>query len=122
MNFNQKGQESTCTSNSETDVACDAKFHSPSSSSETEGNTEHLVKPKDMHTSKASHSYRLMRLKSENKKLKTLMICKRCNCCQVQTLTLPCCQIVCCEPCADAADDCPLCNVRILGTVRVFIS
>jgi len=149
MNFKHEGQESRLWSNAETyDVkshspnsssetegnfehfvksesnskTCNAKSHSSSSSSETEGNIEHVVKPEDLQTSKTSHSYRLRRLKTENKKLKTLMICKRCNCAQVQTLTLPCCHIVCCEPCANAADDCPLCNARILGTVRIFIS
>jgi hypothetical protein len=115
----QEGQDSSWSSNSETGAACYAKSQSPCSSSETEGNSEHVVKPQHIQT---SHSYRLKRLKSENKKLQNLMICKRCNCAQVQTLTLPCCHIVCCEPCADAVDNCPLCIARILGTVRIFMS
>ena len=117
----QEGQDSSWTSNSETDAMCDAKSHSASNAMELEGNTTHDVLTEEMHTSKASHSYKLMRLKSENENLKSLMICKRCNSAQVQMLTLPCCHVVCCESCADAADDCPLCNSRILGTVRIFM-
>jgi len=121
MDFMQEGQESSWMSNSETDDMCDEKSHSASNALEPVTNNDHDVLPEEMHTSKASNSYRLMRLKSENENLKTLMICKRCNSAQVQTLTLPCCHIVCCESCADAVDDCPLCNARILGTVRIFM-
>ena len=75
---------------------------------------EHIVKP--------SHSYRLMRLKTENEKLKSSLICKSCHSNRVETLTLPCAHIVCCEKCADAANNCPLCNERILGTARLYLA
>jgi len=77
---------------------------------------EHIVKPE------ASHSYRITRLKSENEKLKSSLICKCCHTVRVETLTLPCAHIVCCEKCADVATNCPLCNDRILGTVRIYMA
>ena len=77
---------------------------------------EHIVKPEPL------HSYRIMRLKTENEKLKSSLICKCCHFAQVETLTLPCAHIVCCEKCADAATNCPLCSERILGTVRIYMA
>lgn len=67
------------------------------------------------------HSYRVIRLKQENEKLRRALICRRCKNTRVQTLNLPCCHIVCCEACADILDNCPLCEERILGTARIFV-
>jgi hypothetical protein len=75
----------------------------------------------DWSTNAASHSYRLIRLRIENEKLKQCIICKCCNVKRVQTLNLPCRHIVSCEQCADKLDDCCLCNAKILGTVRIFM-
>jgi hypothetical protein len=66
-------------------------------------------------------SYRVIRLKEENEKLRRALICKHCNITRVQTLNLPCAHIVCCEACADLLDNCPLCNEKILGTARIFV-
>jgi Zinc finger, C3HC4 type (RING finger) len=68
-----------------------------------------------------SHSYRLIRLRMENEKLKNCLICKCCSDRKVQTLNLPCRHIVFCEQCADMMDVCIACNVKILGTVRIFM-
>ena len=67
------------------------------------------------------YSYDLIRLKTENEKFKSAMICKICNDRQVQTLTLPCAHVVCCEPCTEANDNCPLCDAKILGYVRIYM-
>lgn len=69
-----------------------------------------------------SRNYRLQRLKTENEKFKSSVICRNCNLNNVQILTLPCSHIVCCEKCADRLDNCPLCDDRILGTVRIYMA
>ena len=66
-------------------------------------------------------NYRLLHLKTENEKFKASVICRNCKSNSVQILTLPCSHIVCCEKCADILDNCPLCNDRILGTVRIYM-
>ena len=66
--------------------------------------------------------YRLECAKSENEKLKKMLICKNCETRAVETLNLPCKHIVCCENCADILDLCPLCSKRILGTVRIYMA
>ena len=66
-------------------------------------------------------NYRLLHLKTENEKFKASIICRNCKSNSVQILTLPCSHIVCCEKCADILDNCPLCNDRILGTVRIYM-
>lgn len=101
---------------------CTSDVNMLAESEPTDANVEHVVKPDNEHSSNASHSYRFMRLKSENEKLQNSLMCRRCHSTQVQTLTLPCCHIVCCEACADAIDDCPLCMTRILGTVKIFLA
>jgi Zinc finger, C3HC4 type (RING finger) len=75
----------------------------------------------DKHSSKASNSYRIQHLKTENEKLRAALMCRVCKILQVQTLNLPCCHIVCCEGCADACENCPLCQAKILGTARIFL-
>lgn len=69
-----------------------------------------------------SSSDHLLRLKVENERLRTSVTCVQCRSAQIQILMLPCCHIVCCETCAEALDDCPQCSVRILGTVKIFMS
>jgi len=90
--------------------------------SETDGNTEHVVKPRNAHSLEASSCYCLKRLKSENERLKSAVICRHCRLKQVETLNLPCCHIVCCESCSDILDFCVLCEQRILGTVRIYMA
>jgi len=68
-----------------------------------------------------SKTYRILRLKTENEKFKSSAICRNCKTNSVQILTLPCSHVVCCEKCADLLDNCPLCNDRILGTVRIYM-
>ena len=82
---------------------------------------EHIVKPHKPKISKAGASVRVERLKTDNEKMRSSLICRLCNSTRVQTLTLPCCHIVCCEACADSADVCPLCSDKILGTVRIYV-
>lgn len=99
-------------------------YNRESNASEMESNVcmdEHIIKPHTDQISLAQGSYRLERLKTENEKMRSSLICRLCNSTRVQTLTLPCCHIVCCESCADLADDCPLCSARILGTVRIYV-
>src|ERR1043165_4141387 len=71
---------------------------------------------------KNSKKYRILRLKTENEMFKTSAICRNCKLNSVQILTLPCSHVVCCEICADLLDNCPLCDDRILGTVRIYMS
>ena len=118
----QTSQETSWLRGCQMDVVGNEKCQCQYCAKETDGNAEHVVKPPNIQASKAMHSYRIMRLKSENEKLHASMICKRCNITKIQTLTLPCCHVVCCEACADAAENCPLCDERILGTVRIFIA
>src|ERR1043165_3943637 len=68
-----------------------------------------------------AQNYRISRLKTENEKFKASMICRNCDSKSVEILTLPCSHIVCCEKCADLLDNCPLCDERILGTVRIYM-
>ena len=61
-------------------------------------------------------------MKEENERLKSSMTCKKCRKEKVQTLYLPCRHLIACESCADHMDDCLLCNQKILGTVRIFLT
>jgi len=69
-----------------------------------------------------SRDYRLSRLKAENEKFKTSVICRKCKTNNVEILILPCTHVVTCEKCADILDNCPLCDERILGTVRIYMA
>jgi len=66
--------------------------------------------------------YRLSILKMETLKLRSSTICRNCKTRSVEILNLPCSHIVCCEPCADILDNCPLCGERILGTVKIYLA
>jgi hypothetical protein len=66
--------------------------------------------------------YRLSKLKMETLKLRSSTICRNCKTRSVEILNLPCSHIVCCEPCADILDNCPLCDDRILGTVKIYLA
>jgi len=61
-------------------------------------------------------------LKEENRRLKDTMLCKICMEKDICTLFLPCSHLVCCEDCAPALRDCPVCRTAIRGTVRTYIS
>ena len=75
--FKQEEQDTERMLNSETDdMSDDETTDSQSLMVEREGNAEHIVKLDDSHTSKTSHSYRLMRLKTENENLQILQIIK----------------------------------------------
>lgn len=78
------------------------------------GNDEHADDEK-------SAKYHVMRLKTENEKLRKAVTCVVCKNKQVETLLLPCTHVNMCEPCADEAKECPVCKKRILGTVRIYI-
>ena len=69
-----------------------------------------------------SRDYRLSRLKTENEKFKTSVICRNCKMNNVEILALPCTHVVTCEKCADILDNCPLCDERVLGTVRIYMA
>ena len=69
-----------------------------------------------------SKRYSILRLQTENEKFKTSIICRNCKTRSVEILSLPYAHIVCCEPCADILDNCPLCDDRILGTVKIYLS
>jgi len=68
-----------------------------------------------------SRAYRLSRLKAENEKFKTSVICRNCKTNNVEILALPCTHVVTCEKCADILDNCPLCDERVPGTVRIYM-
>ena len=108
--------------NSQMDDPWDETGRYQSCMTETDGNVQHAVKSRNNHHLDASPCYCIMRLKSENERLKASIICRNCKVHQVETLNLPCCHIVCCESCADAAHFCPLCEQIILGTVRIYMA
>lgn len=116
MWFKNERQETTWMQNNSPDNASGENVTAESERIDrSDGNEEHIVKPDSIQSSSNSHSYRLIRLKTENQKLKYSMRCsRRCHSIQVQTLILPCRHIRCCEACAD---NCPLCTDRILITV-----
>src|SRR5688572_23263297 len=58
--------------------------------SETDGNVEHVIKPRNTQYLDASPCYSVMRLKSENERLKFSIICRSCKVHQVEILNLPC--------------------------------
>lgn len=78
---------------------------------------ERLISAKDR-----LNEYRLHGIKRENEILKSMLICRNCKSCGVESMSLPCAHIVCCDNCADILDKCPLCSQRILGTVRIYMA
>ena len=62
------------------------------------------------------------RIKQENEQLKWQKTCKVCFVAEVETVLLPCCHVVCCERCVVTIDDCPVCNKRIIGHARVYLT
>jgi len=60
-------------------------------------------------------------LKRDNERMREQRMCKRCGRSQVETLFLPCRHLVACEVCADAVEDCFVCDTKILGTVRTYM-
>ena len=119
---NHDSDENSQLHNSRMDEPLDETGRYQSYLNETDGNAEHVVKPCKTQYLESSPCYRIMRLKSENERLKSSIICRNCKVHQVETLYLPCCHIVCCESCADAAHFCVLCEERILGTVRIYMA
>ena len=69
-----------------------------------------------------SRELRLSRLKTENEMFKRSVICRNCKMNSVEILALPCTHVVTCEKCADILDNCPLCDARVLGTVRIYMA
>jgi len=59
-------------------------------------------------------------LRKENARLRASISCCQCGA-RVQTLFLPCRDLITCEECAEKMDDCLKCGKRILGTVRVYL-
>src|SRR5688572_19364467 len=119
--YTQDSQENSQLHNSQMDDSWDETGHYQNCLNETDGDVEHIVKPCNQYLD-ASTCYRIMHLKSENERLKSSIICRNCKVHQVETLYLPCCHIVCCEPCADAANLCVLCEERIIGTVIIYMA
>jgi len=72
-------------------------------------------------SSDSSTGYDLIRIKTENERFKASLVCKICNSAPIEILTLPCAHTVCCQECVDMNDNCPLCDNRILGYVRVYM-
>jgi len=143
MCFKHRKEQPSRTVEGQSDIDCQ------SSADEIDGKGEHILKTSDHLSSEESAcqfdvcgnyrclceicttqaqrnvekamNYRLLHLKTENEKFKTSVICKNCKSNSVEILTLPCSHIVCCENCADILDNCPLCDDRILGTVRIYM-
>jgi len=122
MAFIKGEKEDSWMEKCESVTTCDGKCKRLRLALEVDGNDEQYVKLHNSKSSKATHSYRLMRLKTENEKLYASIMCKQCNVTQVQVLTLPCAHVVICEECSELLETCPLCKERILGTVRIFMS
>ena len=120
--YTQDSKENSQMLDSQMDDSWDETGRHQSCMSETDGNVEHVIKPCNISTWTHHHVISIMRLKSENERLKSSVICRSCKVHQVETLNLPCCHIVFCESCADAATYCVLCEERILGTVRIYMA
>ena len=60
-------------------------------------------------------------MRKENDRLKSQMMCRKCQKVKIQTLFLPCRHLVACEECAELVTNCFVCNVKILGTVRTYM-
>ena len=115
---------------------------------EIDGNEEHILKPSELSLTQTcqfdvcgnyqcvceicrpeaegkelnSRELRLSRLKTENEMFKRSVICRNCKMNSVEVLALPCTHVVTCEKCADILDNCPLCDARVLGTVRIYMA
>jgi len=61
------------------------------------------------------------RLAAENRRLRSELVCRRCQVAKVETLFLPCRHLVACQRCADSMHDCVKCRQKILGTVRTYL-
>ena len=145
MCFKQVKEHSIWTMEGQSSVECQ------NSADEIDGNADHILKSSEQSSSeepirvqtchydvcgnysclceictdereRSSMKSRITRLKTENERFKTSAICRNCKINSVQILTLPCSHVVCCEKCADILVNCPLCNDRILGTVRIYMS
>jgi len=64
----------------------------------------------------------VLKLREENQKLKDSNTCKVCLDTPVETLLLPCRHLVTCSECANKVSVCPMCRVKIIGTVRTYFS
>lgn len=58
----------------------------------------------------------------ENRQLKEAKTCKVCFDEEVNIVFLPCGHLACCNNCAPALRNCPICRAFIRGTVRIFLS
>lgn len=61
------------------------------------------------------------KLRSENKRLKYLKMCKVCEDKDSNRVCLPCGHLCTCELCCPALKNCPICKKVIRGTVSVFL-
>lgn len=104
-------------SNEESDDSEKSEASNDSDYINTSEGEERLISAKDR-----LNEYRLRGIKRENVILKSMLICRHCNSRGVESMSLPCAHIVCCDKCADILDNCPLCSERILGTVRIYMA
>lgn len=65
---------------------------------------------------------RLSMMKRENEQMKLAKRCKNCFAGEVNILLLPCRHLACCEKCEVSCKTCPMCNRRILGTVKTYLA
>lgn len=61
-------------------------------------------------------------LKKKNEELKMSTICKVCLGKEVNCVFLPCRHLVCCNECASKVEYCPVCRLKIIGTVKTFMA
>jgi hypothetical protein len=61
-------------------------------------------------------------LMEENRQLKEAKTCKICMDEEVNIVFLPCGHLACCNSCAPALRNCPICRALIRGTVRIYLS
>ncbi|XP_046545354.1 baculoviral IAP repeat-containing protein 2-like [Haliotis rubra] len=76
------------------------------------------IKPTKSPDTKVKNAHLLL----ENKRLREQRLCRVCRQRDVCTLFLPCGHLVTCETCAEAVDDCVLCNKTIMGTVKTYLT
>lgn len=61
-------------------------------------------------------------LRKKNEELKLSTTCKVCLGKEVNCVFLPCRHLVCCSDCASRIDYCPVCRLKIIGTVKTFMA
>lgn len=73
-------------------------------------------------TSSLSQEFSSLGLKDENKKMKSLRLCKICQENEVRMVILPCGHLISCSDCISFIANCTVCNQAVKGSVKVYLA